>query len=90
MATVVAFHAHPDDEAILSGGTLARLAAEGHRVVIVVATSGAIWPSHGTVRLEQFRRSAALLGAARAEHLGSGIRASGNVWHVYYGGEVQA
>jgi len=27
---------------------------------------------------------------ARAEHLGSGIRASGNVWHVYYGGEVQA
>jgi LmbE family N-acetylglucosaminyl deacetylase len=70
MATVVAFHAHPDDEAILTGGTLARLAAEGHRVVIVVACSGAMWPSHGTVRLEEFRRSAALLGAARAEHLG--------------------
>jgi LmbE family N-acetylglucosaminyl deacetylase len=70
MATVVAFHAHPDDEAILTGGTLARLAAEGHRVVIVVACSGAIWPSQGTVRLEQFRRSAALVGAARAEHLG--------------------
>src|ERR1700678_255740 len=70
MATVVAFHAHPDDEAILTGGTLARLAAEGHRVVIVVACSGAMWPSHGTVRLEKFRRSAALLGAARAEHLG--------------------
>jgi LmbE family N-acetylglucosaminyl deacetylase len=70
MATVVAFHAHPDDEAILTGGTLARLAAEGHRVVIVVACSGAMWPAHGTVRLEQFRRSAALLGAVRAEHLG--------------------
>jgi LmbE family N-acetylglucosaminyl deacetylase len=70
MATVVAFHAHPDDEAILTGGTLARLAGEGHRVVIVVACSGAMWPEHGTGRLEQFRRSAALLGAARAEHLG--------------------
>ena len=27
MATVVAFHAHPDDEVLLTGGTLARLAA---------------------------------------------------------------
>src|SRR5262249_49085809 len=27
MATVVAFHAHPDDEVILTGGTLARAAA---------------------------------------------------------------
>src|SRR5579859_6960804 len=42
MATIVAFHAHPDDEAILTGGTLARLAAEGHRVVIVVACDGAM------------------------------------------------
>ena len=42
MATVVAFHAHPDDEALLTGGTLARLAAEGHRVVIVVATDGIV------------------------------------------------
>ena len=38
--TVVSFHAHPDDEALLTGGTLARLAAEGHRVVLVVATAG--------------------------------------------------
>jgi len=70
MATVVAFHAHPDDEAIWTGGTLARLAAEGHRVVIVLACDGAVWPHHGTVRLERFRTSAAILGAARAEHLG--------------------
>jgi LmbE family N-acetylglucosaminyl deacetylase len=27
MATVVAFHAHPDDEVLLTGGTIARLAA---------------------------------------------------------------
>lgn len=38
--TVVAFHAHPDDEALLTGGTLARAAAEGHRVVLVTATLG--------------------------------------------------
>lgn len=38
--TVVSFHAHPDDEALLTAGTLARAAAEGHRVTIVVATNG--------------------------------------------------
>ena len=43
MATVVAFHAHPDDEVLLTGGTLAKLAAEGHRVVVVVACDEAVW-----------------------------------------------
>jgi LmbE family N-acetylglucosaminyl deacetylase len=42
MATVVAFHAHPDDEVLLTGGTAAKLAAEGHRVVLVVACDGAV------------------------------------------------
>jgi len=36
----VFFHAHPDDEAIATGGTMARAAAEGHRVVLVTATGG--------------------------------------------------
>ena len=40
MATLVCFHAHPDDESIATGGTMARAAAEGHRVVLVVATGG--------------------------------------------------
>lgn len=40
MATLVAFHAHPDDESLSMGGTLARAAAEGHRTVLVVATGG--------------------------------------------------
>jgi hypothetical protein len=35
-------HAHPDDEVLLTGGTLARLAAEGHRVVVVVACAGGL------------------------------------------------
>lgn len=42
MATVVAFHAHPDDEVLLTGGTLARLAAEGHRTIVVVACCGGL------------------------------------------------
>jgi LmbE family N-acetylglucosaminyl deacetylase len=40
MATITFFHAHPDDEAILTGGTMAKLADEGHRVVLVTATRG--------------------------------------------------
>ena len=40
MSTLVFFHAHPDDECIATGGTIARAAAEGHRVVLVVATGG--------------------------------------------------
>lgn len=68
MATVLAFHAHPDDEVLLTGGTLAKLAAQGHRVVIVVACDGAMEAPNA--RLDEFRRSAAILGAARAEHLG--------------------
>lgn len=40
VATLVCFHAHPDDESIATGGLMARAAAEGHRVVLVVATRG--------------------------------------------------
>jgi LmbE family N-acetylglucosaminyl deacetylase len=40
MSTLAFFHAHPDDEAIATGGTMARAAAEGHRVVVVTATGG--------------------------------------------------
>lgn len=41
MATAVFFHAHPDDEAIATGGTMLLLARAGHRVVVVCATDGA-------------------------------------------------
>lgn len=40
MSTLVCLHAHPDDEAIATGGAMARAKAEGHRVVLVVATNG--------------------------------------------------
>ncbi|GAA1970103.1 PIG-L deacetylase family protein [Amycolatopsis minnesotensis] len=69
MSTIVAFHAHPDDEALLTGGTLARAADDGHRVVIVVATDGVIGESEPT-RLNELRASARILGVRRVEHLG--------------------
>ncbi len=39
--TLMAVHAHPDDEATGTGGILARYAAEGIRTVLVVCTDGA-------------------------------------------------
>jgi LmbE family N-acetylglucosaminyl deacetylase len=73
MTTVVAFHAHPDDEVLLTGGTIAKLSAEGHRVVIVMATDGFMGattkPGYGQ-RLAELDRSATILGAARVVCLG--------------------
>ncbi len=40
MATVIFFHAHADDEAIATAGTMAALSDQGHRVVLVTATGG--------------------------------------------------
>jgi len=40
MGTILAFHAHPDDEALLTAGTLARAVSEGHQVILVLATRG--------------------------------------------------
>ena len=40
MATFTFLHAHPDDEAIATGGTMAALSDAGHRVVLVTATRG--------------------------------------------------
>ncbi|PSL00908.1 LmbE family N-acetylglucosaminyl deacetylase [Murinocardiopsis flavida] len=72
MATIVAFHAHPDDEVLLTGGTLARASAEGHRTVIVVATDGLMdeAPEGDTPRMGELRASAAVLGVERVVHLG--------------------
>lgn len=77
--TLLAFHAHPDDEALLTAGTMARAAAEGHRVILVVATDGneglaasnfATEGRLGERRLGELHESARALGVARVEHLG--------------------
>src|ERR1700712_2299105 len=74
--TLVAFHAHPDDETLYTGGTLARASAEGHRVVLVTATSGERGLTAGgtedlgRVRLGELEVAAAALGVARLVTLG--------------------
>lgn len=80
MATIVSFHAHPDDESIATGGTLARAASEGHRVVLVFGTRGECGEvaegflvdgeALGDRRSQEVERSAEALGAARVEFLG--------------------
>ncbi|RMH82384.1 MAG: GlcNAc-PI de-N-acetylase [Actinomyces sp.] len=80
MATVAFFHAHPDDEAISTGGTMARLADAGHRVVLVCATDGSRGeavagsvPAGSTlaaVRAAELDAAAGVLGVDRAERLG--------------------
>ncbi|MGB5951785.1 MAG: PIG-L deacetylase family protein [Ornithinimicrobium sp.] len=72
---MVAVNAHPDDEAILMGGTLARLSAEGHRVVLVTATDGGAGvgeSSLGARRLEELHVSATALGVEDVIDLGYG------------------
>ncbi|MEO6501551.1 MAG: PIG-L family deacetylase [Jatrophihabitantaceae bacterium] len=81
---LVSFHAHPDDEALLTAGTLARAAAEGHRVVLVVATRGEAGLSDaapggglGDRRADELDASAAALGCAkviRLDYPDSGMR----------------
>lgn len=77
VTTLVFVHAHPDDEALLTAGTMARAAAEGNRVVLVVATDGAAGLTSAAFQdgLAEHRRaeveeSARHLGVARVVHLG--------------------
>jgi LmbE family N-acetylglucosaminyl deacetylase len=80
MSTLVAFHAHPDDECIAQSGTLAKATAAGHRTVIVYATRGEVgqvadgFLDPGETLVERRRaeaeRSAAVLGVARIVWLG--------------------
>jgi LmbE family N-acetylglucosaminyl deacetylase len=80
MTTVAFFHAHPDDESIATGGTMAKLAKAGHRVVLILATMG----EHGEVddgvlapgetlgerRVQETQASADLLGVSAVHFLG--------------------
>jgi mycothiol conjugate amidase Mca len=76
-------HAHPDDEAISTGGVLARYSAEGVRTVLVTATLGEegeiVVPEMNTpevkarlaeVRREELNQAVAILGISDLEILG--------------------
>jgi LmbE family N-acetylglucosaminyl deacetylase len=70
-------HAHPDDEAISTGGVMMKAKAHGHRVVLVTATrgeAGEIYnmdealsrPRLGTIRTEELKAAGDILGVDRA------------------------
>ena len=75
--TLVVFHAHPDDEAIFTGGTILRAVVNGWRAVLVVATNGEEgWLPDGSTQLDlgncrrsETARAAALLGIGRVHFL---------------------
>ncbi|MBJ7600235.1 MAG: GlcNAc-PI de-N-acetylase [Candidatus Nephthysia bennettiae] len=81
MATLFLVHAHPDDEAVSTGGVMMRAHEAGHRVVLVTATrgeEGEIYnmdeaesrPRLAEIRAEELRRADEILGVDRQEFLG--------------------
>ena len=83
--TLMAVHAHPDDEASSTGGVLARYGAEGVRTVLVTCTNGEFGDAPGgikpgdeghdeqevaEIRLGELRESAKILGVTDLELLG--------------------
>lgn len=83
--TLMAVHAHPDDESSSTGGVLATYASQGIRTVVVTCTNGEFGDAPGGVkpgqdghdpqavarlRLAELRKAAAILGVGRVELLG--------------------
>ena len=78
--SVVFFHAHPDDESIFTGGTLALLADAGFRTSVVIAT-GNDGPAATVLerrRAEEAARACEILGAGSLHLLGYGDAGSGS------------
>jgi N-acetyl-1-D-myo-inositol-2-amino-2-deoxy-alpha-D-glucopyranoside deacetylase len=81
MGTLLLVHAHPDDEAISTGGAMLKAKADGHRVVLVTATRGEVGeiynmdeaasrPHLGEIRTRELENAERILGVDRAEFLG--------------------
>jgi len=83
--TMMAVHAHPDDEASSTGGVLATYSAQGIRTVVVTCTNGEFGDAPGGVkpgqdghdtqavaqqRLEELRKSCEILEVTNLELLG--------------------
>jgi LmbE family N-acetylglucosaminyl deacetylase len=83
--TLMAVHAHPDDEALGTGGILARYSDEGVRTVLVTCTNGELGdgpggvkpedPAHDEgavvpIRLQELKASCEVLGVTHLELLG--------------------
>lgn len=72
MTSILAIHAHPDDVETLGAGTLALLAAKGHRIVIATLTAGDCGSAEAgpeetaAVRRGEAAAAAAMIGAEYA------------------------
>ncbi|BBY25238.1 PIG-L deacetylase family protein [Mycobacterium stomatepiae] len=89
MATLVAFHAHPDDEVVLTGGTIAGAVAAGHRVILVTATDGRVSDEDDDTRMDELLSSASVLGVHRVECLGYADSGYGPVFYPDPPGRVR-
>src|SRR6476659_1534130 len=67
--TLMAVHAHPDDEATGTGGLLARSAAEGIRTVLVTCTDGGCGDGPGGVKPGEPGHDPAAVAASRQAEL---------------------
>jgi LmbE family N-acetylglucosaminyl deacetylase len=83
--TMMAVHAHPDDEASSTGGVLATYSAQGIRTVVVTCTNGELGDGHDGIkpgqdghdeqavvrqRLAELREACTILGVTDLELLG--------------------
>jgi mycothiol conjugate amidase Mca len=75
--TLLTVHAHPDDETITTGGTMARYSNAGHRVICVTCTGG----EHGEIVVPELDtpENHARLGEIRAEELKRALEALGPI-----------
>jgi N-acetyl-1-D-myo-inositol-2-amino-2-deoxy-alpha-D-glucopyranoside deacetylase len=82
MPGLLSFHAHPDDESIGTGGTLARYAANGEQVVVVTATDGVLGEIHNYDDPEAIRPR---LAEVRAEEVAAALEILGVQHHAFLG-----
>ena len=81
--TLLTVHAHPDDETISTGGTMARYAGEGARVVCVTCTGG----EHGEIVVPEMDtpENHARLAELRREELRRALAHLGPIEHHFLG-----
>ncbi|MDF2442785.1 MAG: N-acetyl-D-myo-inositol-2-amino-2-deoxy-alpha-D-glucopyranoside deacetylase [Subtercola sp.] len=96
-ASVVLLHAHPDDETLATGGLMARLVADGYRVILLTGTRGERGevvpgplqhlegtPELAAVRVAELAVAMRALGVADHRFLGAaGARAAGLLPRTY-------
>ncbi len=83
---IVFVHAHPDDETISTGATMARYAAEGARVTLVTCTLGEEGEIHVPELAQLAATAADQLGGYRISELRAACQALGVSDHRFLGG----